>query len=151
MPSSMCTSARDRTPTSHSCTSTAAAGWSNVYERTSRHDGGDSRPMATVNGGTIPAERIVTIGDFVERVYLPWIGEHKRPSTAKGYRDIWEDHLKPLAAQASVARTCYRRSAAFSFKFSPSHRLANARGQWPARTGSAVRRRRRPGCRCNRS
>jgi integrase len=55
------------------------------------------RHMATVNSGTVPAERIVTTGDFVERVYLPWIAEHKRPSTAKGYRDIWEDHLKPLA------------------------------------------------------
>jgi hypothetical protein len=31
------------------------------------------RHMATVNSGTVPAERIVTIGDFVERVYLPWI------------------------------------------------------------------------------
>ncbi len=56
------------------------------------------RHMATVNSGTVPAERIVTIGDFVERVYLPWNEEHKRPSTAKGYRDIWEDHLKPLCA-----------------------------------------------------
>jgi hypothetical protein len=54
------------------------------------------RHMATVNSGTVPAERIVTIGDFVERVYLPWTAEHKHPSTAKGYRDIWEDHLKPL-------------------------------------------------------
>lgn len=56
------------------------------------------RHMATVNSGSVPAERIVTIGDFVERVYLPWIEEHKRPSTAKGYRDIWEDHLKPFCA-----------------------------------------------------
>jgi hypothetical protein len=57
------------------------------------------RHMATVNGGTVPAERIVTIGDFVERVYLPWTVEHKRPSTAKGYRDIWENHVKPLCEQ----------------------------------------------------
>jgi integrase len=57
------------------------------------------RHMATVNSGIIPAERIVTVGDFVERVYLPWIGQHKRPSTAKGYRDIWDDHLKPLAGK----------------------------------------------------
>jgi integrase len=55
--------------------------------------------MVTVNGGAIPAERIVTIGDFVERVYLPWIEQHKRPSTAKGYRDIWEDHLRPYCSQ----------------------------------------------------
>ena len=55
------------------------------------------RHMTTVNSGTIPAERIVTVGDFVSRVYLPWIEKHKRPSTAKGYRDIWEDHLQPRA------------------------------------------------------
>ena len=42
------------------------------------------RHMSTVNGGTIPADRIVTIGDFVEAVHLPWTKEHKRPSTAKG-------------------------------------------------------------------
>jgi integrase len=56
------------------------------------------RHMATVNSGGVPAERIVTMGDFVEQVYLPWTVQHKRPSTAKGYRDIWEDHLKPLSA-----------------------------------------------------
>ena len=63
------------------------------------------RHMATVNSGTVPADRIVTIGDFVERVYLPWIEEHKRPSTAKGYRDIWEDHLKPLSEQVWLKDT----------------------------------------------
>jgi len=57
------------------------------------------RHMATVNSGSMPPERILTVGDFLERVYLPWIDTHKRPSTAKGYRDIWEDHLKPLAAR----------------------------------------------------
>src|SRR5271165_6743008 len=63
------------------------------------------RHMATINGGAIPAERILTIGDFVERVYLPWIEQHKRPSTAKGYRDIWEDHLKPYCAQVWLKDT----------------------------------------------
>ena len=63
------------------------------------------RHMATVNSGTVPADRIVTIGDFVERVYLPRIEEHRRPSTAKGYRDIWEDHLKPLSEQVWLKDT----------------------------------------------
>ncbi len=63
------------------------------------------RHMATVNGGAISAERIVTIGDFVERVYLPWIDQHKRPSTAKGYRDIWEDHLRPYCANVWLKDT----------------------------------------------
>jgi hypothetical protein len=61
--------------------------------------------MATVNSGTVPADRIVTISDFVERVYLPWTAEHKRPSTAKGYRDIWEDHLKPISEQVWLKDT----------------------------------------------
>src|SRR5215831_9850878 len=56
------------------------------------------RFMATINNGTIAAERIVTVSDFVERVYLPWIEQHKRPSTARGYRDIWEDHLRAYTA-----------------------------------------------------
>lgn len=55
------------------------------------------RHMATVNSGALPAERIVTVGDFVSRVYLPWIEQHKRPSTAKGYRDIWEVHIQARA------------------------------------------------------
>jgi integrase len=61
--------------------------------------------MATVNSGTISAGRIVTISDFAERVYLPWIEQHKRPSTAKGYRDIWEDHLKPLCGEVWLKDT----------------------------------------------
>jgi hypothetical protein len=63
------------------------------------------RHMVTVNSGAVPADRIVTIGDFVQQVYLPWIAEHKRPSTAKGYRDIWEDHLKPLSERVWLKDT----------------------------------------------
>jgi integrase len=63
------------------------------------------RHMATINCGTISADRIVTISDFVERVYLPWVEMHKRPSTVKGYRDIWEDHLKVLCGQAWLKDT----------------------------------------------
>ena len=63
------------------------------------------RHMATVNGGAIPPERIITVGDFVERVYLPWVDQHKRPSTAKGYKDIWRDHLKPLSERVWLRGT----------------------------------------------
>jgi integrase len=63
------------------------------------------RHMATVNSGVISAERIVTVGDFVHQVYLPWIKQYKRPSTAKGYSDIWEDHLKPLCGQVWLKDT----------------------------------------------
>ena len=64
------------------------------------------RYMATkVNGVTADAERIVTIGDFVERVYLRWVEQYKRPSTLKGYRDVWEGHLKPLCGKAWLKET----------------------------------------------
>lgn len=53
------------------------------------------RHLSTLNTASIPAEQIVTVSDFVEAVYLPWIEQHKRPSTLKGYREIWTDHLQP--------------------------------------------------------
>jgi integrase len=57
------------------------------------------RHMADVNSGMYVAERVVTLGDFVERVYLPWIDQYKRPSTTKGYRDIWSLHLQALSSK----------------------------------------------------
>jgi len=38
------------------------------------------------------------IGDFIENVYLPHVKRYKRPSTHKGYKDIWEDHMKARCA-----------------------------------------------------
>ena len=32
-----------------------------------------ARHMSKINSGVIPAERVVTIADFVKRVYLPWV------------------------------------------------------------------------------
>jgi integrase len=63
------------------------------------------RHVAAANSGTMAAAQVVTVGDFVERVYLPWIKEHKRPSTEKGYRDIWEDHLKAYSGKLWLKET----------------------------------------------
>lgn len=54
--------------------------------------------MARINREAIPADRITTIGQFVEQVYLPWIKEQKRPSTARNYSDLWRIHIRPLCA-----------------------------------------------------
>jgi integrase len=53
-------------------------------------------------------ETAVRLSDFIERVYLPRIKEQKRPSTYCGYRDIWENHLKPRCADLWLreVRTC---------------------------------------------
>ena len=49
-----------------------------------------------IHSGQVPAERILTMVDFVESVYIPWIEQHHRPSTLKGYRQVWRQHLEPL-------------------------------------------------------
>jgi hypothetical protein len=54
-----------------------------------------TRHMSTTNLGQLPGDRIVTMADFVETVYLPWVEKYQRPSTLKGYRQVWRQHLKP--------------------------------------------------------
>jgi integrase len=55
--------------------------------------------MHTVNKYSIPAERNVSLSDFATGVFLPWVEAHKRASTYRGYGDIWEDHIKPVAGR----------------------------------------------------
>ena len=43
-------------------------------------------------------DRVLTGKDFVERVYFLHTAEHKRPSTLKGYKDIWQNHVAPRCA-----------------------------------------------------
>jgi integrase len=56
--------------------------------------------VSAVNRPQYRPENVVKLGDFVERVYFPRIEQHMRPSTLKGYRDIWFLHLKPRCANA---------------------------------------------------
>jgi len=55
--------------------------------------------MDSINSCQIPAERNVTLSHFAENVFLPWVKTYKRASTYKGYKDIWEDHIKPVAGR----------------------------------------------------
>lgn len=43
-------------------------------------------------------ERVLTLGEFVDRVYFPHIKQYKRPSTLKGYKEIWRNHLEARCA-----------------------------------------------------
>lgn len=56
--------------------------------------------MININSGQLPAERILTMGNFAETVYLPWVERYQQPSTLKGYRQVWTQHLKPLCGSA---------------------------------------------------
>jgi integrase len=45
-------------------------------------------------------DRVLTVGDFVDDVYFPFVEQQKRPSTVKGYRDIWNNHVSPFCKSA---------------------------------------------------
>jgi integrase len=51
--------------------------------------------LAAINQPVQKPETIVMLSDFVEGVYLPRMQQQRRPSTYTGYRDIWEDHIRP--------------------------------------------------------
>ena len=50
---------------------------------------------------------LATIGGFVTEVYLPFIEASKRPSTVKGYRDMWTFALGTALRRCADARRAY--------------------------------------------
>jgi integrase len=64
--------------------------------------------LAKINRPDKTPETAVSLIDFVERLYLPRMEQQKRPSTVKGYRDIWNNHLKArsVALWMREIRTC---------------------------------------------
>ena len=50
--------------------------------------------MEPLNRKCVPPLCVTTLGDFVDRVYLPFVKQQKRPSTYRGYEQIWNAYLK---------------------------------------------------------
>jgi integrase len=50
--------------------------------------------LAPLNTGKVRPESTMTVAGFIENEYLPWTERSKRPSTVKGYKDIWNYHVK---------------------------------------------------------
>lgn len=114
-----------------------------------------AKHMASVATSAILPEKIVTVADFVKDVYLPWVMKHKRPSTYKQYRDVWDDHLKgrcvtlslkgirtfhvqqwldDISAVSHLSRNSLRRiKSTISGMFSHAKRQAYFEGENPAR------------------
>jgi len=71
--------------------------------------------MATVNANTqaVKPEHVLTIVDFVDSVYMPWVRANKRAATINGYEKIWKAHLKNHFA--SVLLRDYQPSIATAF------------------------------------
>ncbi len=55
-----------------------------------------------VNTTAQPIEATMTLGRFVETVYLPHIHAQLRPSTASSYQALWQRHLAPRCAQVRL-------------------------------------------------
>src|SRR5690348_12455918 len=49
--------------------------------------------MQRLNAGKFTPESNLTLKQFVENIYLPFIEKERRASTKKGYREIWENHI----------------------------------------------------------
>ena len=73
----------------------------------------DVRPLLEeklkpLNDRKLSPESTLSIAQFVEGHYLPYVVAQKRPSTAKGYRLIWEDYFRPRIGHIRLRdfRTC---------------------------------------------
>jgi integrase len=57
------------------------------------------RPLADefltpINAGRVRPESTMSVAAFIENEYLPYVERNKRPSTLKGYKDMWKVHVK---------------------------------------------------------
>lgn len=75
------------------------------------------RVMSPVNVGNNPRwqDVLMTIGEFVESYYFPESFVHLKPSTQKGYRDMWRLHLRDKVA-GKIMRDFERRDASDLWK-----------------------------------
>ena len=50
--------------------------------------------LKPVQKQSISPARVMKLGQFVDTVYLPYVDTNRKPSTAKGYKQMWNDYLK---------------------------------------------------------
>lgn len=56
--------------------------------------------LEPVNRTSVSPLSVTKVGDFVDRVYLPFTKQQKRPSTDRGYRQPWHQYVKARCEQA---------------------------------------------------
>lgn len=59
--------------------------------------------MCSLNAGNFTPEPGMTLAEFVERIYLPYLNE-KRASTKKGYEEIWTNHISDRVGQIQLRK-----------------------------------------------
>ena len=50
--------------------------------------------LAPFNNGTTTTDSLMRLTDFIEQRYLPYVKEHKAPSTYAGYKNLWSLYIK---------------------------------------------------------
>ena len=60
--------------------------------------------MQKVNGAQTSPYPSMTLSEFSEQFYLPWVERELRASTYKGYRDIWNLYLSERVGQIRLRR-----------------------------------------------
>ncbi|HXN22865.1 MAG TPA: hypothetical protein VOA41_09010 [Candidatus Dormibacteraeota bacterium] len=58
--------------------------------------------LGPINSGRAQAESTISVEEWITNYYLPYVREQKRPSTAKGYRDIFKRYLKGKFLKGNV-------------------------------------------------
>jgi integrase len=58
--------------------------------------------LRPINEGLVTPQSSMSITEFVRTEYMPFVEREKRPSTARGYRDIWKNHLKPRCGNTQL-------------------------------------------------
>jgi hypothetical protein len=61
------------------------------------------RLIAAVNSEVAQVSGRVTLTDFVENHYLPWVRDNKAAATHDGYRKLWQKNLRPDVGKIALA------------------------------------------------
>jgi len=67
----------------------------------------DVRPLLAerlrpINEGRVRPESTLSVAEFVENFYLPFVKENYKPSTSVGYEKIWKKHLAPRLCKITL-------------------------------------------------
>lgn len=58
--------------------------------------------LAPINAGKVKPESTLSVADYGENHWLPWVRENCKPSTVAGYEHFWESYLKPRLEKVAL-------------------------------------------------
>ena len=58
--------------------------------------------LKDVNGNTVTVPSTLSLEQFVDDTYLPYTSSQKRPSTYRGYRNLWKHYLKKRCGKSRL-------------------------------------------------